>query len=793
MLRNYLKIALRSLKNSKAYTVINIVGLTLSTASVLLLFAFITFHLGFDDFHSDEDRIYRFVTQQKRETINYVFSTPPALGQLMRTDYDYEESLARMVTTEEVQIDYGDNQKIIEEDGAAFVEPSFFEIFNFPVKEGDILNEFKQPGKAAVTESMARKYFGDKPAIGRSLKIDNSVLVTITAVLKDLPTNTFQQAQIFASYPTLENYKDLFVNPDSWGGISSELQSFVKLKDGVDQAKVEEAMAPFPVKYRPNSMNIHTYFLQPLNEIHFDPRYEGPMPKRTLWTLGVVGLFLLISACLNFINLATAQVFNRLKEVGVRKSLGSKKRQLFGQFLTETSLLALSSLICAVVVALLFLPYLNNLFDMNIGSDSILNLKVFVFSVVIFLVVTLLSGSYPGILLARFTPVMALKGKLGSVNFAGINLRKGLIVVQFVISQVLIIGMMVIIKQMHYSQTADLGFEKEAVVMVPRGAANERSDVSSFKQQLAGKAAILDVAECFAAPASGYGWGTNIIPKGEDEEADFHVSVKAGDERYLETFGIELIAGRNIRKSDTLNEFLVNETFLKKMNYTSPDQAIGQYFYISRGAAVPIVGVVKDFNTGSMHEEISAAVIGVLPNVMYNYAIKLNPQNIKGGLDEIEKVWSGLNSDGIFSYDFVDQSIREFYIREQRMLSLLQIFTGIALFIGAMGLFGLVTFMVERKTKEIGVRKILGGSLANILWIFGREFAVLLIISFAVAAPIGWYFSNEWLKDFAFPIKMGVGLFLVGFSFTIGIATVSVIVKVLKAAMVNPVKSLRSE
>ncbi len=793
MIKNYLKIALRNLNRNKAYAVINVVGLTLSTASAILLFTFISFHLDFDSFHADTDRIYRFVSQQKRETVWYAPSVPPSLGELMRNDYDYEESLARVVTNEEVQVDYGDNQKVIESSGVSFVEPAFFEIFNYPLVGGNILNEFKEPGKAAVTESIARKYFGDKPALGKTLKIDNSVSVTITAVLKDLPSNTFQQAEIFASYSSMENYMDFFTNHDAWGGISSQLQCFVKLKEGVDAETVEASMVPFPAKYRPNSMNIHTYFLQPLSEVHFDQELNGPMPKRTLWTLGIIGLFLIVSACLNFVNLATAQVFNRLKEVGVRKSLGSKKIQLFGQFLTETSLIAFFSVLISVVLALLFLPYLNQLFELNIGRNAILNSRVMVFSSILFVLITFLSGSYPGLLLSRFTPIKALKGKLAGVNFGGINLRKGLIVVQFVISQVLIIGMTVIIKQMHYNQTTDLGFDKEAVIMIPKGPARERADISTFKQELSGKANILDVTECYAAPASEYGWGTNFKAKEEDEEAGFSLTIKAGDSDYLETFGLELVAGRNIAKSDTLIEFLANETFIKKMNYSSPQEAIGKYFNISQYQAVPLVGVVKDFHNASMHEEISAAAIGMFPNVLDNYAVKLNPQNIRGGLEEIEEVWSGMNPNAVFTYDFVDQSIKEFYESEQRLLSLLQIFTGIALFIGAMGLFGLVTFMVERKTKEIGVRKVLGGSLTHILWLFGKEFSVLLVLSFVIAAPVAWYFSSEWLKDFVFPVRLGAWLFVIAFLFTISIATLSVIFKVLKAALVNPVESLRSE
>ena len=793
MLKNYLKIAWRSLKRNKTYAGINVLGLVLSMASSLLIFAFIHFHLNFDDFHTDEDRIYRIGTKQQRETTSYIYSVPPALGAVLRRDYDFEESLARVVNEEEVQVTYRDNQKVVETYGVSFVEPAFFEIFNFPLKEGEVQKEFLQPGKAAITERMARKYFGDQAAIGQSLKISNAIDLTISAVLKDLPQNTFQQPEIFISYPSLESRMDFFVDPDAWNGISSQLQCFVKLKNGVKAEDVEQAMAPFPEKYRPGHTNVHTYMMQPLYTLHSSETFQGPMPNRTLWTLGIIGAFLIISSCLNFINLATAQVFNRLKEVGVRKSLGSMKNQLFGQFLTETSLIALVAVIFSFVVALLFLPYLNELFAMELTSQAVLNGEVVGFAALLTIFITLLSGSYPGLLLARFSPIMALKGKLSGVQFGGINLRKALIVVQFVISQVLIIGMLVIIKQINYSQHSQLGFDREAVVMIRKGNANQRSDVSSFMQQLSQKSNILGVTECFAAPSSVNGWGTGVRYKGKDENESFHVTIKSGDEAYVNTFGLELLAGRNIRKSDSLNEILVNETFTKKMNFASPEEAIGQYFNVSDRGFVPVVGVLKDFHTSSMYDEIQPAVVGFFDNVMYNYAVKLNPKNIRGGLAEVEQSWSSLNPEEVFIYEFIDDIIREFYESDQRLLSLIKIFTGIAIFIGCMGLFGLISFMVERKTKEIGVRKVLGGSVASILWLFGREFLWLIAISFVVAAPVAWYFSDKWLQDFAFSIPLGANLFLTALLFTVLAATFSVMFKVLKAAAVNPVKSLRSE
>ncbi len=769
----------------------------LSIASGLLIFAYISFHLNFDSFHKDDDRIYRIVTQQKRDVISYQSGVPSPLGELVRTDYDFEESIARKVAFQDIQVNVnrdGQLVKYIEDAGVTFAEPAFFEIFNFPLKSGTFTKEFEEPNKAYITESLARKYFGESSkAIGESMRMDNSLDFTVIGILKDLPANTAQKSEIYLSYKTLKEYNDWFINSDSWGGISSNMHCFIKLKPGVNPAQVEAAMQPFPAKYRPQSSNIHTYLLQPLNEMHFNPNYDGVMPIRTLWTLGIIGLFLLISACLNFVNLATAQVFNRLKEVGVRKSLGSKKEQLFWQFLTETSLIAFVATVLGTGLAYLVFPYMNELFDVRVSMNFLKDpgLLLFIFSA--FVLTTIVSGSYPGVLLAGFKPISALKGKLDRVNIGGLNLRRSLIIVQFVISQVLIIGMLVIVKQMRFAQNADLGFDKEAVVLVPVTSEMKSTEFHLIKERLKTYSDIRSTSVCLTSPTSDSNWGTSVIFENKTEQEDFSMIVRSGDADYLETFGLELVAGRNIYQSDTLTELLVNQTFLKKMNFSSPEDALGKRISIGGNVKVPIVGVVKDFNDQSLHEDISAVGIGAANEVFYSVAVKLNPQNISGGLAAVEKEWTAINPDGVFSYEFVDEKVAGFYQSEQTILSLIKIFTMIAIFIGAMGLYGLVSFMVERKTKEIGVRKVLGGSVESILWLFGKEFVVLVSVSFLLAAPIAWWFSKEWLQDFEFQTEVGIGIFLASLGISAVIAFASVLYKSLRASLINPVESLRSE
>ncbi|MFT5885783.1 MAG: putative ABC transport system permease protein [Arcticibacterium sp.] len=429
----------------------------------------------------------------------------------------------------------------------------------------------------------------------------------------------------------------------------------------------------------------------------------------------------------------------------------------------------------------------------SISTDVFVSFKVIGFVVAIFVISTFVSGAYPGLLLANFKPIKALKGKLSQVNIGGINLRRSLIIVQFVISQVLIIGMLVVIKQMQFNQNTDLGFDKEAIVLIPTAANTEANDIKLFKEQLASKPSILSSTVCMGAPASLNNWSTSIIFANKTEQEDFPLSIRGGDSDYLETFGLELLAGRNIRTSDTLNEVVVNETFLTKMNFTSSEQAIGQYMNVAGIPNVPIVGVVKDFHDKSMHGDISAIGIGSSPDTFWNFAIKLNPANISEGLSAIEEVWNANNPESIFSYDFVDESVKNFYQSEQTMLSLVQLFTIIAIFIGAMGLYGLVSFMVERKTKEIGVRKVLGSSISSIFWLFGKEFSQLILVSFVLSTPIAWWLSKQWLEDFQFQIEIEPSLFLIALALSTAISFITISFKAVKTATMDPVKSLKTK
>jgi ABC-type antimicrobial peptide transport system permease subunit len=797
MLRNYVKIAFRNLVRNKVYGAINTVGLALSMACSILLFTLITHHLSFDNFHAQSDRIYRIVTEMHRDNIGYNSSVPAPLGKAFRNDYTFAEKVARIATftNEQITIKHADRaSKLREEEGIAFTEPEFFDIFSYPLIQGDKKTVLAAPNTAIVTEKTAKKYFGNANPIGKEFWVGNKIPFTITGLLKDLPENTDRRTGIYVSYSTLKQYNEWLASDDSWGGIQDAMQCFVRLRPNVSVSQVEKVFPAYVKKYRPTSKNVHHYKLQPLADVHFNAQYDGVMEKRNLWILSVIGLFLMATACVNFINLATAQALKRSKEVGVRKVLGGVKRQLFWQFMAETALITLLAAGVALVLSYALLPVVNEFFvtQMSIRLLSDASLPLFVGGLVI--TVTFFAGSYPGLVLAGFQPVVALKGKIANHHIGGFNTRRTLIVVQFAISQLLIIGMVVMIRQMQYAKQADLGFDKEAILMVPIGTDSTGTKMNTLKNQIASISGVEKISLCYAAPASEQAWNNSVRFGNQAEEVNFRTSIKAADEAYVPTFGLELAAGRNLFRSDTVREFLVNEAFIRKLNFQKPEDALGHRILANGGQmAGPIVGVVKDFHDRSFREEISAVAITTNKSDYSEYAIKLNMSNARSVLATLEKAWTDQYPDQIFEYHFLDDTIARFYETEDRFIKLIQFFSFIAIFIGCLGLYGLVSFMVVQKTKEIGIRKVLGGSFAHILWIFGKEFIRLIVIAFLIAAPIGWWVMNGWLQDFEYQVDITVGTFVLAVSISLVIAGLTVSYQAVKAALANPVKSLRSE
>ncbi|RAW00561.1 ABC transporter permease [Pseudochryseolinea flava] len=790
MLKNYLKIAIRSIRRSSSYAAINVSGLALGITCTLLIFSLVTYHLSFDNFHENSDRIYRFVTEQHRDDVTYAPGVPPAFGKQFREDFTYGEAVARLYTTSDVlvSIDQGNDVRKFRE-SISFADPAFFDLFNFPLVSGDIKTILSAPNNAVITEKMAKKYFGEENAVGKTLRFENTIDFVVAGILKDIPDNTDFRTEIFFPYMTVGKYNEWYARDDAWGGITSEIQTFVKLHQGINPTEVESKLPAYVTKYRPTSKNVHHYKLQPLDDIHFNPKYQGVMEKNTLVILSIIGFFLIFTACLNFINLATAQAVTRSKEVGVRKTLGSMRAQLFWQFTLETSVIVVLSTTVALAFAYAILPMVNQLFETRVQFEVFNNAQLLFFIPLLMVIVTVLSSLYPGLILSGFKPVLALKGKL--TNTGNFNIRRILITTQFTISQVLLIGLIVVMYQMHYFKEKDLGFSQEAIVVIPAGTTDEK--INLLRDRLAQLPNVQQVTACFSAPASESHWHTSLTYDNRTEPEDFGVSFRGGDEHYISTFGLNLIAGRNIEKADTVREFVVNETFVEKIGVASPEEILGKEIRVNGRWTGPVVGVVKDFHDASLHSDISPIFITTSRENYQSLAIKISMNEAKTTLASIEKTWMDIHPDLLYTYDFVDNLTAQFYQTEETMLTLIQVFSCIALFIGCMGLYGLVSFMGTQKTKEIGIRKVLGGDVTHILWIFGKEFSRLIIIAFVLAAPVGWYLMSQWLEEFVFHIDLSPWIFLVELAVIAVFVLATVGYQSAKAALMNPVKALRTE
>ena len=795
MHKHYLKAALRNITAKKGNAVINVSGLALGIACALLIFSLVNYHLRFDNFHNDSDRVYRFVTEEHNDQVNYVSSVPPAFGKAFRNDYAFGEKVARICTLTDqlISVEEGNNIKKFKEE-VSFAEPHFFDIFNFPLISGQVGDMLSEPNTAIISEQIANKYFGNESPLGKTFRFSNSIDFTITGVLKDIPFNTDLSSEIYFSYSSIKQYNDWYDADDAWGGITTTIQTFARLWPGVTPTEVELVLSDYVKKYRNESKNGHQYKLQPLNDIHFNAKYGGKMDRTILWVLSMIGLLLVFTACLNFINLTTAKALTRAKEVGIRKAAGSTRAQLFWQFMTETGVIVLLASVLAFCISWFVLPQLNLFFNTHISLNLFSDLRLLWFLLTMIVVVTFLSGAYPGVILSGFRPVLTLKGAPSSRNSSSFNIRRTLIITQFTISQILLIGLIVMAYQMKYFSHTDMGFNHNAVVMIPTGSNDIK--LTTLKTQFSALPQVENVSLCFSAPASDKHWGTSFKYDNHSETEPFSINFRGADENYLSTFDIDLVAGRNLLPSDTVKEFLVNEKMVTKLGLYSPQDILSKPLTVDGNFATwrgPVVGVVRDFHEHSLHSDIEPIFITTAMDMYYAFAIKINMNDAKNTLAALEKIWSNVYPEMIFEYKFLDDQIAEFYKAEQMMITLVRIFSCIALVIVCMGLYGLASFIAIQKTKEIGIRKVLGSNITQILWIFGKEFSSLAIIAFVFAAPVGWTLMSRWLSNYAYKIDIGIWVFMLELSIIFGIILLTIGYRSIKAATANPVENLKTE
>jgi putative ABC transport system permease protein len=802
MLRNYFKTALRNLLRQKSSTVLNIAGLTLGITCSLVLFLLINHLLSFDTYHSKKDRIYRVVTESDGNSGRfYTPGVPPALPDAFKNDFPEAEEVTftsyranDLVSIPQLN---GPSKKFQEEAGIVFAEPNFFKIFDRKILIGSVEKGLDDPQEAIISSSLARKYFGKEDVIGELVKYD-TMEYKITAVMEDHPANTDFPFNLMLSYISIKKGRE-----NTWNSIWSDEHCYILLKEGETPSNLESRMGNFVEKYlgKDNFSN-QTFTLQPLSSFHFDDRYGtytySTVSRQILFAMGAVAIFLIVTACINFINLSTAEAIKRSKEVGIRKSLGSTRTQLVGQFIGETTVVTSLAMLLSLGFAQIILGLINTFLElklsMNLTSDGLL----WTFIIGVTVVVSLLSGLYPAFVISAYRPALALKNQVNNKSSSGYVLRKGLVVLQFVISQFFIIGTIVLISQMNFFRNQDLGFKKDAVIVMP---IPEREDptyndgsskMRTLRNELLNISGIEDASLSNSPPSSGNVSGTDFRFEGEDAREGKGTQVKQIDGNYLKLYDLKLIAGRNLEDFDTARGFVVNEQLLKISGIQSPQEAVGKNV-LMWGKRLPIIGVVKDFHTVSLHEPIEPTIMLNRIRGYETLSVKINPANLQQTIKEIKLKWEAAYPEHIFDYQFLDEQIGEFYETEERWSMLFTIFSSIAIFIGCLGLIGLATFMANQKNKEIGVRKVLGATVESIVFLFTKEFVKLIVIGFVIAAPLAWFIMNQYLNDFAYKITLGPAIFIAGFAITLIIALVTVGYRSIMAAIVNPVKSLRYE
>ena len=806
MLLNYIKIAFRNIARHKGYAAINITGLSIGIAACLLLFLVIRYETSYDKFQPNYDNIYHVATSDKSEDgEQFTPGVPfPAL-ETFREKFPQAKvagifsSFGSQVTVTGRDSSGNNNKlKFIETTGVFFAEPEFFDIFRYKWLSGTATS-LKDPNNVVLSESVARKYFGDwQSASGQFIKLDNQITLSVSGVIEDAPFNSDFQPRVVSSFITLKNHPGLYFYSSDWGSITSNFQVYMLLPAEVNAGLVNEQMKNFSrEQYKDRSEgNIRTHFIRPLKDIHFDTRIgtfgDHITSRSTLWTLTLIGVLIIMMACINFINLSTAQAISRSKEVGLRKVLGGTRWQLFGQMMGETTVIVLTSIVLGVVMAYFFVPSLKHLITLQ-GNLSMMNFSSVIFLVAITLTVILLSGFYPSMVLSGFKPALALKNRISSAKVGNISLRRGLVVLQFAISQLLIVGTIVALSQMKYIKDADLGFKKEAVLVLNANADSAMlSRQTAFKEELLLTKGIQYVSFSADVPSSDNNWGMNFAFDGGPDQK-FTLYLKYADEDYFRTYGLKLIAGRGYTKSDTTNEVVVNETLLKKLGIKRATDIIGKTIRMGGGQWKPVTGVVQDFKTNSLREEIKPLMIASRKRFYTCTGIKLNSYNIPQTQKDIQSAWDKFFPEYVNTSAFMDDSIANFYRQEEQLSLLYKIFAGLAIVISCLGLYGLVSFMAVQKTKEVGIRKVLGASTGNIVYLFTREFTMLILIAFVIAAPLAWYMMNTWLNNFAYKITLGAGVFISAVMVSIIIAWVTVGYKAIRAAVANPVTALRSE
>ena len=809
MLKNYLKLALRNLKRNKGFFALNFIGLFVSVVVCILIALIVIHEKSFDKQPGVKVSVYRVVNHSDNST-GKSFSpiTPYPLATALRAQMQDEKQISQIHFQKDVIVTADDRK--FKEANIVFADSVFPKLFQLDVKRGSIRNAFSQPGFAVLTLSSANKYFGKEEAVGKRIKIENILEVEITAVIEDAPGNSHLPYSILVSYLSL---KPEFIGGlplDQWG-INADGFTYIGLSDINKTKQAEAALASIADKnINTDKDGGHTEFkLQTLTDIHFNQAYAENNPSYTinnqyLYIIGCIGLFLILAACINYTNLSTAMAIKKSKEVGVRKTMGANRSQLIGQFFAETFLLTAIVIIAATATARFLLPNINSFLEKKI-SLNFLNDQTLFFLFILWVTVSFLSGLYPALILSGFNPINALKNKLATPKTSTVLLRRGLVVFQFLTAQVLIISALVVTKQMHFINSKPLGFQKAKVMDIGLPE-NKQAQLNEFQNKLTAIPGISSISFSLGAPVSDNNFSTTFNVKEKYSSERLDIQVKVADKDYLKTYGLQLVAGRWFEESDetktaksipdSLRQYalVINETAVKSLGFAKAEDALGKYVTFGlNDITAPVIGVMKDYHTESLHAPVSPVVMMPFPFFYYNAGIRLADGYSASTIGAIEKAWTSVFPQHLFEINFLDEHIESLYKKEKRTLQLFNLFTLLSVLINALGLIGLLSFIIEQKTKEIGIRKVLGATIADISIILSKDFLRLIGIAFLIAGPVAWFLMNKWLQDFVYRTPITWWVFAAAGFAALLVTLIAVGFQTIKAAIANPVKNLRTE
>ena len=807
MLKNYFKLAWRNIARHKAYSAINIFGLAIGIAACLLILQYVSYELKYEDFQANKDRIYR--VQQDRYD-NGKLSTQWAagafaVGNSFKNAIPEIDDYVKVVGNGRVTTDVQNQPLKIEK--VYFTNNSFFSIFTYPLIAGDKNNALKEPFKAALSESTAKKIFGTTNVIGKPLKLNRNSDYTITAVYKDPPANTQLKPEMLLSYATYLKW----TTDSSGNGPETAWQwdgclTYLLLHKSADPAVVEKKFVPVVKKFTEEDMKKYNagveYHLQPLTDIHLYSHYMMEPGEngdgKTVYLLLAIAFFIVIIAWVNYINLATARAITRAREVGVRKAVGSQRRQLVIQFLSESAVLNGVALVIAIAIVLIAIPGFNAISGQQLSFSLFAQPDFWISLGALFIIGVFFSGLYPAFVLSGFKPIEVLKGKLGTTKQGGL-LRRSLVVFQFAASLFLLIGTVIVYQQIQYMRKQSLGINVDQTLIVPAPIVGIDSTflqkMTAFKQELQQKSSVQHITVSTSIPGEPVGWNAGGIKLvGQDESKQKQYRVIGIDYDYIKTYGLKLIAGRAFDKTfgSDKNSVIFNRKGIEQLGFNKPEDAIGKKIDFW-GDQYTIEGVTENFHQQSLREAYEPLILRLIPDVNGSISIKTSAANSAQTINSAKTEWAKFFPGNTFEYFFLDDHFDEQYKADKRFGQVFGLFTSLAILVACLGLFGLASFTTLQRTKEIGIRKVLGASVGNILNLLYREFAVLLLIAFIIAVPVAWLTTSNWLQNYAFRINLHWAYFVLPFTVIIAIAFITVSFQSIKAAVANPVKSLRTE